>query len=72
MKGTTVTQTISTYMRRRQAYEEEIAALRNLVREARRLILAMGESMDVPVQFDQHGWLREADSLLPKRPSRKL
>ena len=30
----------------------------NLIKEARELILAMGESTDVPIQFRQHGLLR--------------
>lgn len=39
--------------------------LEELLREARRLILAEGESIDVPIQFAQHGWLRTVNELLP-------
>lgn len=31
----------------------------SLLDEARRLMVAVGESMDVPIQFDQHGWLTQ-------------
>lgn len=39
--------------------------LEELLREARRLILAMGESTDVTIQFPQHGWLNTVNDLLP-------
>lgn len=43
---------------------DEIEELRALVAEARRLILAVGESHDVPIQFHQHGWLLTANKFL--------
>lgn len=37
---------------------------KRLLREARELMLAQGESIDVPIQFRQHGWLNETNELL--------
>lgn len=46
--------------------------LRRLLYEARDIIIAQGESIDVPLQHRQHGWLNEVNPLLkdfdPKRP----
>lgn len=36
-----------------------------LVLEARRLIVERGESMDVPLQFSQHGWLNTVNKKFP-------
>lgn len=46
--------------------------MRRLLWKARDIILAQGESMDVVVQLNQHGWLNHVNPLLegfdPNRP----
>lgn len=41
--------------------------LEELLVEARDLILEMGESIDVPLQFRQHGWLNTVNDLIPPK-----
>ena len=43
----------------------KIDELKQLVDEARELMIAVGESSDVPIQFRQHAWLRKANEAVP-------
>lgn len=45
---------------------DENQKLRELLTEARRLMLAVGESTDVTIQFPQHGWLKSVNEILNK------
>ncbi len=42
-----------------------VEQLERLVLEARALIVERGESMEVPLQFRQHRWLRECRECFP-------
>ncbi len=37
----------------------------DLLAEARDLIIAEGESMDITIQFPQHAWLRRVNEIVP-------
>lgn len=55
--------TFESYLQWVQA--EKVKKMEGLLIEARELILAVGESDHVPIQFPQHGWLKEVNELLP-------
>lgn len=44
---------------------------KRLLKEARRLMLAQGESMEVEIQFSQHGWLKETNELLKEQEGKE-
>lgn len=46
---------------------KKIETMERLLKEARSLMIEVGESMDVPIQFRQHGWLKEVNELLSYR-----
>lgn len=45
--------------------KSRLEILEKLVLEARALIVERGESMEVPLQFRQHRWLREVRECFP-------
>lgn len=40
---------------------------KRLIKEAREIIVEQGESIDVPLQFKQHGWLAETEEVLNEK-----